>query len=125
MDYANVASDLIHYIVSEARADELTPFERLYVAEHSKLVSLGGRHADLYIKCGCLEEALRYDNVHRHPRRLGDIHWSLGDYESARANYSVPPSRNRDCSRFSVDWDRLIKLAFFRSDWRNFMDVIP
>jgi len=117
MDQHSIASDLLFSVVAETKADELTVFERLYIAENAGVVSHGGWHADLYIKCGCLEKAFQYYEAHNHIRKLGDVSWARGDLDLAHQYYSVPGSRDGQSSRYEKDWDRLIKLSFFRSDW--------
>jgi len=117
VDPSSIISDLLFCIVAEARNYELTPFERLFVAERSGAVSHAGWHADLYLKCGCLQEALRFYRTQKHYRKLGDVSWAMGDLDSAYDFYKMPARLDRCSSRHEKDWDRLIKLSFFRSDW--------
>ena len=54
----HLASGFLSEIVSESRPEELTRFERLFVAENAGLETHPAWHADLYVACGCLQEAM-------------------------------------------------------------------
>lgn len=120
----SIASNLLYDIITSTKADELIPFERLYVAENAGLKTHKGWHNDLYMKCGCFEKAREYFLKRDHARKLGDIAWILGDLDSAYDYYSRPRTDNKEVFRSDKDWDRLIKLSFFNEEWTSVIRFI-
>jgi hypothetical protein len=75
-----------------------------------------GHLADVYLNCGCFAAAKDHYVKPEHPRKLGDICWAQGDFAAAEAYYSKAKSEAQSY-RCGPDEDRLIKLAFFQSQW--------
>lgn len=113
MDF--LAKHLLFEILASANSKELLPFERLYVAETSSLPKHQGFLADIYLACGCFEAASKVFQEAGHTRKLGDLAWAVGSLEEAECYYSSVVS-GPNVFRRNKDWDRLIKLAFFKTD---------
>ena len=113
----SIAPTILYEIITDRRADELTLFERLFIAENAGLETHKRWHNKLYMECGCFAEAEKLFSEVRHARKLGDLAWVSGDLDGATKFYSYPAARYAQVCRGDKDWDRLIKLAFFRGDW--------
>jgi hypothetical protein len=115
----SIINDLLYDLTTISKG-ELLPFERLFI-----LNQFGGKYpvnerslVDLYMESGCFSEAKEVYEKLKHWRKLGDLSWCLGDVEGAKDYYSRPENSSKDAvCRKGPDWDRLIKLAFFRSEW--------
>jgi hypothetical protein len=116
---------LLNDLVSISKG-ELLPFERLYVTQSSGLAGLVPERTlvDLYMECGCFERARNIYTQIRHWRKLGDLAWIQGDLNAARDYYSRPEDHKGTVVRAGPDWDRLIKLAFFRGEWESVLNLV-
>ena len=112
----SIADSLLYDIVSATPEGELLPFEKLFVALNSKHSCHTGYLTDVYMACGCFDKAMEYYSAIDHQRKLGDICWILGDCDGAGRHYMTAHS-GAQSYRNRPDYDRLIKLAFFREQW--------
>lgn len=109
---------------------ELTAEERLFIAHQRDLLRFGWhRHvADLAIQCGCFEHAYALFRHVKHFRKMGDIAWVIGDLDLAVQHYSEGRASSKESDwavfRAGPDWDRLIKLSFFRQRWSELIDHV-
>ena len=114
--------DVLLYDLAAISKGELLPFERLFI-----LHQFEGKYpinerslVDLYMESGCFSEAKAVYEKLKHWRKLGDLSWCLGDLDGAKDYYSKQENSSEDAvCRQGPDWDRLIKLAFFRSEWNE------
>ena len=121
MDY--LGKNLLFEILASANSQELLPFERLYVAETSTLPKHQGFLADIYLACGCFDAASKVFQAAGHTRKLGDLAWAVGNLEEAERHYSSVVS-GPNVFRRGKDWDRLIKLAFFKTDFERVATLV-
>lgn len=112
----SIAENLLFAIVAETPDRELLPFEKLFVALNSNRPCHSGYLTDVYMACGCFEKAKETYESTGHQRKLGDICWIQGDLDGAERHYLNPNSRAQPY-RTQPDFDRLIKLAFYREQW--------
>ena len=116
MNGYSIAENLLFAIVAETPESELLPFEKLFIALNSNRPCHAGYLTDVYMACGCFEKAKETYAATEHQRKLGDICWIQGDYDQAERHYSTPKS-GAQSYRTQADYDRLIKLAFYREQW--------
>ena len=112
----SIVGNLLFDIVAQTPNRELSCFEKLYVITSVGLTVHPGYLADLYMACGCFSHARQLFGKPEHPRKLGDICWCEGELDLAEAYYSTASSEAQSY-RKTADFDRLIKLAFFREQW--------
>lgn len=115
-----IRESLVHDIVGQSKG-ELLPTERLYVAHSSGLIeSINKRWlVDLYMECGCISGASEIYQELAHWRKLGDLAWFHNDLDLAVEYYSRPENSEAFVFRPGPDWDRLIKLSFYRGRWED------
>lgn len=116
MDGYSIAENLLFAIVAETPERELLPFEKLFVALNSNRPCHTGYLTDVYMACGCFDKAKEAYQATDHQRKLGDICWIQGDLDGAEHHYLNPKS-GAQSYRTKPDFDRLIKLAFYREQW--------
>jgi len=116
MDGYSIAENLLFAVVSETPKSELLPFEKLYVALKSNRACHTDSLTDVYMECGCFDKAKEAYAATSHHRKLGDICWIQGDLDGAEQHYLTPTS-GAQSYRTKPDFDRLIKLAFYREQW--------
>jgi len=116
MNGYSIAENLLFAIIAETPESELLPFEKLFVALSSNRRCHVGYLTDVYMACGCFDKAKESYVATDHQRKLGDISWIQGDYDEAERHYSTPKS-GAQTYRTEPDYDRLIKLAFYREQW--------
>jgi hypothetical protein len=114
--HRSIVDSLLYDIVSTTPEGELLPFEKLFVALNSKHSCHAGYLTDVYMACGCFDKAMEYYSAIDHQRKLGDISWISGDCDGAERHYMTAHS-GAQSYRNRPDYDRLIKLAFFREQW--------
>ena len=117
--------NLIFDITSSSKG-VLSDFERLYiVGKLSFIRNINQRWlVDLYMRCGCFSEAKRIFHELGHWRKLGDLAWINGDLPAAEEFYSHDVDRQGTVYRGAKDWDRLIKLAFNKSNWEMVIETV-
>ncbi|MFA5264817.1 MAG: tetratricopeptide repeat protein [Opitutaceae bacterium] len=111
-DYSVVKS-LLFDVVAQTPNSELSPFEKLRVVHEVGRDVHRGYLADVHMACGCFAEAREHYQKPDHPRKLGDICWCEGKLDEAEQYYRQSSS-DAQFYRTGPDYDRLIKLAFFR-----------
>ena len=116
MDGYSIAENLLFAIVAETADRELLPFEKLFVALRSNRSCHAGYLTDVYMACGCFDKAKEAYLATNHQRKLGDICWIQGDLDGAECCY-LNPNSGAQSYRTQPDYDRLIKLAFYREQW--------
>jgi len=125
MSRHSIKDDIVSDVVGISKG-ELLPVERLYVAHHSNL--LDGVNirwlVDLYMECGCFDEAERVYTDLSHWRKLGDLSWMRDDLDGAFECYARPGDGQCMVFRGGPDWDRLIKLSAYREDWEAVVKLV-
>lgn len=118
MNGYSIAENLLFAIVAETPESELLPFEKLFVALNSNRPCHAGYLTDVHMACGCFEKAKETYAATDHQRKLGDICWIQGDFDGAERHYLTSKS-GAQSHRTQPDYDRLIKLAFYREQWNE------
>jgi hypothetical protein len=120
-DYT-IVPGLLFDVAAITSDEELSPYEKLFIVKSIGEKVHSGYLANVYMKCGCFNEAKAYYIDPRHPRKLGDICWCEAKLDEAKKYYREPASAAQPYRR-GPDIDRLIKLAFFREYWTEVINV--
>jgi len=118
----SIAKSLLFDIVAQTPSRELSPSEKLFIAENAGFPVHTGYLTDVFMSCGCFAEARALYAEAGHTRKLGDVCWILGKHDEAEKHYSNPESRAQRY-RTTPDYDRLLTLAFFRGEWDRIPDL--
>jgi hypothetical protein len=102
----SIVKSLLYDVVAMTPARELSPYEKLFVVKNVGQEVHPGYLRDVYVACGCFDEAQQAAAGPPDRRKLGDAAWLAGDLDRAEEFYSAEP-------------DRAIKLAFFREQWHR------
>lgn len=102
----SIIKDLLYDVVAMTPNRELTPWEKLFVVKKINREVHAGYLRDVYLACGCFDEARQTRPSPLNQRKLGDAYWLEGNFEKAQECYLAEP-------------DRQIKLAFFQENWEQ------
>jgi hypothetical protein len=114
----SVVPNLLYDLLAISKG-EVTCYEKLFIILNTiHLWAVHERYlADLYVECGCYAEAIKlFQNLGSH-RKMGDLAWVAGDFESAKHHYTMQTNEHRP------DWDRLFRLALERREWREIVEL--
>jgi len=102
----SIVKSLLYDVVAMTPTRELSPCEKLFVVKNVGQEVHPGYLRDVYVACGCFDEAQQAAARPPDRRKLGDAAWLAGDLDRAEEFFSAEP-------------DRAIKLAFFREQWHR------
>lgn len=117
----SITRHVLFDILAQTSQVELSPFEKVFVAIRSGVPPHDGYLTDAYMACGCFDQARAYYATKGHTRKLGDLSWIAGDMDAAETYYLNPKSEAQSY-RTEPDHDRLMKLAFVRSQWNVYVE---
>jgi hypothetical protein len=115
----SIVDNLLFDLVAQTPNRELLPCEKLFFVDAIGRGAHPGYYADVLMECGCFAEARRH--YAGHPRKLGDICWCEGNLDQAEEFYGRTEHQGQGYLN-SPDYDRLIKLAFFRERWEQVIE---
>jgi hypothetical protein len=114
----SIAENLLYAMIAETPENEFLAFEKLFVALNSGRPCHSGYMNDVYMACGCFEKAKEHYAATDHQRKLGDLCWIQGNFDTAEQHY-LNPNSGAQSYRTEPDHDRLIKLAFHCGQWEK------
>lgn len=118
----SIADHIAFDIFEMASSKELSSFEKLFIVNKDRRYKNPGNESKIYLECGCFTEAKKLFALMNHTRKLGDISWIQGELGEAEQHYSNPKS-GAQSYRTTADFDRLLKLIFYRGQWRRYVEA--